>query len=203
MDMLPEILHYWLLNYGSFSLFFILALGIVALPIPEETLLVFSGILISKGIFYPIPTLISAFFGSVLGITLSYTIGSTGGVYLLHKYGPYVGLTSTKMEKVHSWFEHYGKWMLFIGYFIPGVRHFTGIVAGLSTLPYRDFALFAYTGAFFWVSLFLSVGYFFGGYQQQFFEFFEENVELTLTFLCLAVILAALLRAQYAKSRKK
>lgn len=191
MDILPEILTLWILSYGVFALFFLLALGIIALPVPEETLLVASGILITQGIFSPFSTFFAALLGSITGITGSYLIGITGGHYLIERYGGYFGLNSIKMDKVHNWFEYYGKWILFIGYFIPGLRHFTGIFAGISQLSYHHFAIYAYTGALFWVTLFISIGYFFGNYYRIAYEIIETNVEL----FCLsaaAIILIAI-----------
>jgi membrane protein DedA with SNARE-associated domain len=55
-----------------------------------------------------------------------------------------------------------GKWLLVIGYFIPGVRHFSAMVAGSSKLSYPEFAPFAYAGALLWSSTFVSAGYFLG-----------------------------------------
>jgi undecaprenyl-diphosphatase len=49
-----------------------------------------------------------------------------------------------------------------VGYFIPGVRHLTGYVAGASELSFSNFALFAYTGAFCWAATFITLGYFLG-----------------------------------------
>lgn len=194
MDLLPDMLNEWLLQYGNFAIFGLLALGIVALPVPEETLLVFTGLMIQQGTFDLIPTVLSAFCGSVLGITGSYLIGHTGGLYVIKKYGSYVGLTEAKLAQAHNWFEKYGKWVLFIGYFIPGLRHFTGVFAGISDLEYHHFALFAYAGAFFWVLTFVSIGYFFGNYHQKFFELVESNVEHFLTAGILIVLLVISLR---------
>ncbi|MBA3602121.1 MAG: DedA family protein [Parachlamydiaceae bacterium] len=189
MDMLPEMLNVWLLNYGSFALFALLALGIIALPVPEETLLVFTGLLIQKGTLNFFPAFTAAYLGSIVGITGSYLIGHTGGLYVIKKYGSYIGLSEGKMDKAHYWFERYGKWILFIGYFIPGVRHFTGIFAGVTNLEYRHFALFAYSGAFFWVSTFITLGYFFGNYDQELFELVEGNLELILSLGVIAILL--------------
>ena len=47
------------------------------------------------------------------------------------------------------------------GYFIPGVRHLTGYIAGTTALEYRHFAVFAYTGGVAWVLAFIAIGYFF------------------------------------------
>lgn len=47
---------------------------------------------------------------------------------------------------------------MIVCYFIPGVRHITGYFSGIAKIPYRSFALYAYTGALLWVSAFISLG---------------------------------------------
>ena len=66
----------WVTHYGSVSLFFLMMLGIVGLPVPDETLLVFSGYLIFKGKLNPVFTFCVALAGSATGITLSYCAGT-------------------------------------------------------------------------------------------------------------------------------
>jgi len=152
----------WLLHYGSFALFGLLAVGIIAMPIPEETLMVLAGLLMSQGKLSLTATPFAALFGSICGMTVSYVLGRTAGHFCIHRLGSWVGLTEKRLQKVHDWFERIGTWTLVIGYFIPGLRHFTGFSAGTTDLEYNRFALFAYSGALLWVSTFLSVGYFFG-----------------------------------------
>lgn len=159
---LPEALTIWLTQYGSFALFVLLALGIFALPIPDETLMLFAGALMAKGQLLILPTILACFLGALCGITLSYIIGRTAGTWLIKRYGHWVRLNEAKMERVHEWFERIGCWTLLIGYFIPGIRHLTGYAAGITELEYRKFAAFAYTGGILWVSIFLSIGYFLG-----------------------------------------
>jgi len=159
-----EQLAQWLLHYGSFALFGLLALGIVALPIPDESLMVLSGVLMYKGSLEIAPTLVAAYAGSITGITISYVIGRTVGKYVVRRFGGWFGVTADKVRLVHDWFAHLGKWALFFGCFIPGVRHLTGLIGGSIALEYHYFALFAYAGAILWASTFLSMGYFFGNY---------------------------------------
>ncbi|MBN9377988.1 MAG: hypothetical protein BGO14_00695 [Chlamydiales bacterium 38-26] len=175
MEYIHETFAYWILDYGSIALFFLLALGIVALPIPDETLMVVSGVLIHQGHLYAIPTLIAAYAGSMCGITLSYLLGRTAGQYVLKKYGRWVGINQQNLQKAHEWYEYMGKWTLTFGYFIPGVRHVTGIFAGMTELEYPKFALFAYSGAFLWASVFLAIGYFFGPYWAHILGFMDEH----------------------------
>ena len=66
-----EILVGWLTQYGAISLFVLLIFGIIALPIPEETLMVLSGILIKKGGLYLMPTLTAGYLGHAATIASS------------------------------------------------------------------------------------------------------------------------------------
>lgn len=163
----------WILSYGSIAIFFLLVLGIVGLPIPDETLMVFAGYLIAKNQLSGPVTFLAAFAGSACGITLSYLLGITSGHYLLEKVGPKIGITQKKVQRVHDWFFKIGKWLILVGYFIPGVRHLTGYVAGMMRLPKITFALIAYSGALIWSSLFLTLGYYFGDHL----EFILTNIE--------------------------
>lgn len=190
---LDTLLH-WMANYGSIVLFFLLALGIIALPVPDETLMVFAGILMSQEKLEIPQTLIAAYLGSICGITGSYFLGHFAGKYLIHRHGKWFGITQERYEKAHIWFERFGTWTLLIGYFIPGVRHFTGFSAGMAALRYREFALFAYTGALLWVSVFLSIGYFFGHYWLVILEKIEVRLEDALLVVVFALIAYAVYR---------
>lgn len=196
MEFLPDIdtLTLWLTHYGPVSLFILLALGIIALPVPEETLLVTSGALMKNGQLDEISTVIAAICGSVLGITTSYLIGRSTSKFVIHRYGSWIGITEERLDQAHAWFEKYGKWSLFIGYFIPGVRHFTGLFAGITELQFSHFAFFAYLGAIVWVSLFLTVGYTVGHYLPVIFENIEIIIEVMLATLLIAGILYLFLR---------
>ena len=147
----------WLMQYGYASLFGLLVLGIVGLPVPDETLLVFSGYLISRGHFHAPLTFIAAALGSMCGISVSYFIGRTLGHGAVLRFGKYIRLTPERLDLVHRWFNRAGEWLLAFGYFIPGVRHFTALVAGTSKLEFTTFARFAYAGAFVWVAFFLAL----------------------------------------------
>ena len=185
----------WVTQYGAVSLFFLMMLGIVGLPIPDETLLVFSGYLIFRGTLNPLLTFSMALLGSITGITVSYFLGRIYGLKLVHKYGRYFHFTEERFRKVHNWFERAGRWSLFFGYYIAGVRHFTAMVAGASELEYPVFAGFAYCGAFTWVLTFLSLGYFMGERWQRASE--QAHRYLLVTCMVLGAILGIYLLTRY------
>jgi len=152
----------WLAQHGYAGLFFLLMLGILGLPIPDETLLVFCGYLIFKGRLDAQRAFVAGFAGSMCGITLSYLLGLKFSREVIFRYGKYLRITAQHVEDVSRWFDRFGLWLLSVGYFIPGVRHFTALVAGMSQLSVRRFACFAYPGAAVWVATFLTLGYVFG-----------------------------------------
>ncbi len=160
MEELLIVFSSWLLHYGAPVLFFLLLLGIVGMPIPDETLLILSGWLMAKGKLHFVPTILAAIIGSICGITLSYILGKYAGNWLIERYGDRLRLSSSKVQRIQDWYGHIGKWLLFIGYFIPVVRHLSGFVAGGAKLSFRQFMLYAYTGALIWSTTFLAVGYF-------------------------------------------
>lgn len=171
-----ENVQFWISHYGYMGIFSLLMLGIIGLPVPDETLLTLSGYLIFHGELKLIPTFFAAFLGSIAGISISYAIGSTFGHHILIKYGHYIHITEDRMEKAHLWFEKIGRWSLLVGYFIPGVRHVVAIFAGTSELQMWEFALFAYSGGFIWTVTFLSIGYFFGKHSRVVLHSINHNI---------------------------
>lgn len=199
MDFLPdqETMTYWITHYGAFSLFILLALGVVALPVPDETLMVLAGILIKAGELPFVSTVLASFLGSMFGITLSYVLGRTAGSGLLHRYGGKIGLSDDKLAIAHEWFAHYGKWTLTFGYFLPGIRHLTGFAAGSSELAYPQFALFAYLGAAIWATVFLSIGYFVGNYWYDLIAIVEKYSDFAFPAAFVIAVLAYFLYRRY------
>jgi membrane protein DedA with SNARE-associated domain len=202
-EFLPQTLAVWITQYGSLALFVLLAFGIFALPIPDETLMVFAGFLVAHGKLELLPTYIAAFVGACFGITISYTIGRTAGTFLIKRYGHWVRITEAKMQRVHDWFGRFGRWALLIGYFIPGIRHLTGYAAGISVLEYRKFALFSYSGAFIWSALFLSLGYFLGHKWTNISAILQQQWYNLILALIAIVVLAIIYLWLRAKKRKQ
>src|SRR4051794_38871387 len=144
-------------RYGYFAIFGLLMLGIVGPLIPDETILVFAGILARQGKLEYVAVLAAGYAGSLCGITLSYLLGRNGLAWLMEKV-PFMRKHSAQyLEKVNQWFARYGHWTLFFGYFVVGVRHFTAVVAGTSRMNAKHFALYAYTGGLLWVICFVSL----------------------------------------------
>ena len=149
---------YFIEHFGYFGIIIVLIGGIVGLPIPDEVLLTYAGYNVFQGKLSYILSLLSAFAGSIGGISLSYFIGYKFGLPLLKKFGPKIHITEDKINRTRNLFKKIGPTLILIGYFIPGVRHLTAYVAAINSFPFRKFVVYAYSGALLWSFTFITLG---------------------------------------------
>jgi membrane protein DedA with SNARE-associated domain len=170
-------------RYGLQAIFGLQVLGIVGLPVPDELLLTIAGTLVRAGKLPLVGTLAAAMSGAMVGITISYLAGRFIGLAALRRI---VHIPDEPLHRAEHWFHRTGGWLLTFGYFIPGVRHVTAIAAGSSGLGYGTFAAFAYPGAIFWSSFFVTAGYVLGHRWRPAFEAIREHVHVVVVVAALA-----------------
>jgi len=105
----------------------------------------------------------------ILGVTLiaaalaadnvNYFLGSKLGIRLF-KNEKSKFFNRRNLDRTHVFYEKYGGRTLLVGHFIPVIRTFAPLVAGMARMPYRQFLLYCVLSAVLWVSLFESIGYF-------------------------------------------
>lgn len=164
-----------------------LIFGIVGLPIPDEVLLAYIGYNTYIGRLSFAMSIFICFLGAAAGITISYLLGSKLGEPFLRRFGPKIGIKDKTVKRTHRLFEKIGGVLLFVGYFIPGVRHVTAYVAGILNCSYKRFSLFAYAGALVWVIVFISLGHQLGIHWTQVESFFKDF--LWMIWLAVIIIL--------------
>ncbi|CAA7600544.1 Phosphatidic acid phosphatase type 2/haloperoxidase [Acididesulfobacillus acetoxydans] len=143
-------------HYGYYGLYLVLGVSIMGIPLPDEFIMTYVGFLTYAGKLNPVLAVASAAFGSMSGITVAYWLGRLFHDRVLAYLERHAG--GERLEKVLRWYQRQGGKLLTAGYFIPGVRHLSGYVAGLSGLPYPGFAFFAYLGALLWTAAFIFLG---------------------------------------------
>lgn len=201
MELLEKIQHLFG-SYGYSVLFFGLLLEFIALPFPGETTMAYAGYLSYKGQLDFGILAILAFLGTTIGMTITYFIGAKAGLPFIVRYGKWFLFKQDKLDKTQKWFAKYGNVLIFIGYFIPGVRHFTGYFAGIAAVPFRKFALYAYSGALFWVVLFLGIGKVFGPQWNAVFHLAHQYAAYIVAGIGLLLIAAVLYRYRKAWGRR-
>jgi membrane protein DedA with SNARE-associated domain len=151
----------WITACGYPGIFVLLILGIIGLPVPDEWLLVLAGCLAFKNVLSLFPTLVVAGLGTAAGLTASYFLGTMSSAWVL-RYGRWLSITDEKLGRVRGWFQNFGRRLLIVGPFLPGVRNLMGFVAGASGLELMAFARYAYVGGILSSTTFVAFGYFVG-----------------------------------------
>jgi len=143
-------------HYGYGILFTALFLEMLALPLPGEMMMSYAGLFVYEGKLNMSLSIAAASLGVSAGISLSYWIGYRLGKPFVLKHGHKIHLGEPQMESMTRWFARYGNKLLFIAFFIPGVRHITGYFCGVTQMPFRRFTSYVPVLGWLW-QLFISL----------------------------------------------
>jgi membrane-associated protein len=120
----------------------------------------------------------AAFLGNVTG----YEIGRAIGEPLRERDGRI--LKKRYFDQTHAFFEKYGARALVLGRFVPIVRTFITLVAGVGRMDRRHFLTWSLVGAVLWATGITLLGYFLGGV-----AFLQHNIEATALVIVLVSVL--------------
>lgn len=161
------------LVYSPLFLIVFIETGVVVFPfLPGDSLLFAAGVFSADGGGLNIwATLIVFYAAAILGNTSNYWIARLFGSRIIDS-GKIKALTPERMAKLDEFFARYGGLTIVITRFMPFFRTFAPFIAGTGHMRFGRFTLFNAIGGVSWVSLFVLVGYFFGGIPlvQQHFE---------------------------------
>jgi membrane protein DedA with SNARE-associated domain len=134
-------------------------LGNANIPIPSEAVLPVGGILAQQGkMDFHIVAWVGTL-GSVLGSVISYGFGAFLGTDFLRKYGKYVLMKTHEIDTAERWFGKYGLQITLWGRFVPLVRSFVSLPAGLYRANFPLFLLYSFLGSLPWCYLWTWLGF--------------------------------------------
>jgi membrane protein DedA with SNARE-associated domain len=137
----------------------LMALESMIFPLPSEAVMPFVGFQVADGKWNLWLAIASTSVGSIIGSLLSYWMGYFGGKPLILKVGKYLLLNQRDLERTEQFFHRRsGLLVIFIARFIPVVRHFSSIPAGMGRTPMLPFLLLTLAGATMWNSFLLVCG---------------------------------------------
>ena len=149
-------------SIGIFGAGLFIAIESIVIPLPSEFVLLLSGFNVSIGEFQFIPLLIATTTGSLIGALVLYTVGygiSKDRVnYLTDRFGKYVGIKQSEVDKAFKWFDKYGAWTIFFGRLFPLVRSLVSIPAGLSEMNVIKFGLLTVGGSSIFNATWITIG---------------------------------------------
>jgi membrane-associated protein len=153
---------YLITTYSYLGIFIIIFLesGIL-FALPGDSLLFTAGLFASAYSFNLFLLIFIIFLGTFFGGVVGYEIG----VYLekLKKYSFFrLVLKQEHIDKAHEFFNKYGKLAIVFSRFVPIVRTFTPIVAGIAEVPYKFFIKYSLISSILWAITVTLLGYFLG-----------------------------------------
>ncbi|HEV7365944.1 MAG TPA: bifunctional DedA family/phosphatase PAP2 family protein [Gemmatimonadales bacterium] len=155
-------IHHFLETYGYGALFLLVGLESVGVPLPGETALLTAAAFAAQGHLSLVGVILAAAAGGIAGDAAGYWIGRKGGVPVIRRYGRFLHIDDTKLDRARAFFERHGGKTVFLGRFVSLLRMWAAVFAGVSRMPYPKFTLFNVAGGLCWATLFGSLGYLFG-----------------------------------------
>jgi membrane-associated protein len=129
---------------------------------PGDSLLFTAGIFASQGFYNIEVLLIGCIIAAILGDSVGYWSGNKYGRQLFDRDAGFF-FKKKRLYDAEIFYEKHGKSTIIIARFIPIIRTFAPIVAGIGKMKYSSFISYNIFGGIFWVSLLLLSGYFLGG----------------------------------------
>ena len=125
--------------------------------LPGDTLLFTAGLLASQGKLNVAVILIGSFVAAVAGNQVAYAVGNRLGPSLF-KPGSRL-FKAEYVERANEYFDKYGSRTIVLARFVPAVRTFAPILAGIGTMRYRIFVTYNLIGALLWAVGVTLLGY--------------------------------------------
>jgi membrane protein DedA with SNARE-associated domain len=148
-------------SYGYFVIFVPVLLETAGLPLPGETVLLFSGVAASQGRIDPWIAIVVGSAAAIIGDNIGYAIGRYGGRRLVMKLA-HVGRIESSLAWGETFFAKHGGKTVFVARWIFGLRIFGAWIAGMVHMPWRVFFLWNAAGGITWCVSVIGLGYFFG-----------------------------------------
>ncbi len=169
-----------LLNKGGLALLAAIVFAesglLIGFFLPGDSLLFIAGFLSSKAGGNVLPALpwvlLCAFVAAVAGDQVGYLFGRKVGPALFTRPDSRI-FRQANVQKAHAYFERHGAKTIVLARFVPIVRTFAPIVAGVGQMRYRTFLMFNLVGGLLWAVGVTTLGYFLGET-----SFVKNNIEL-------------------------
>lgn len=208
MDWLkPEVL---IASFGAFAMIgvciivFVETGLLVGFFLPGDSLLFVTGLMVSSGaIVFPLAesTFVVPIWLACAMISVSAWLGDQTGYWIGRKVGPAIFnksdskfFSQKNVSRTNSFFERYGARAIILAHFVPVMRTFVPVAAGIGEMPYRKFLKYNIVGVLGWGTGVTLLGFFLGKI-----PFVADHVEyFTIGFVVLSTvpILLELIRAR-------
>ena|SRR3989338_3367952 len=156
--------------------------------LPGDSLLFTAGFLASQGYLSIVPLSLLCFLAAILGDNFGYAFGKKVGPAIFKKEDSLI-FHKKHLERAENFYSEYGPKAIVLARFLPIVRTFAPILAGVGKMRYQTFFYYNVMGAAIWALGLSFLGYFLGSY--------VPNIDKYLLPIILAIIIVSILPTAY------
>jgi membrane protein DedA with SNARE-associated domain len=132
--------------------------GIISLP-SSQFIYVTAGFFVPSGQLSFLPIIIAGTIGNILGNIILYEISRKKGMKYVARWK---GFSEVKITKLHRAFERKGIIIICLGKFLPGIKVFVPVVAGIASMHRTGYAVIIAITSFLWALGLTYFGFYFG-----------------------------------------
>jgi Uncharacterized membrane-associated protein len=194
---LPELIQ-WAGFVGLTAIVFSETGLLVGFFLPGDSLLVTAGLLGARGYFnvYSLAPLLTL--AAILGNSTGYLIGHASGPRIFRREDSLL-FNKKHAIRAHQFYEKYGRKTIILAQFMPIIRTFSPVVAGVAEMPFRHFITYNVVGAILWIWSMVFTGYFLGRYIPG----IDKHIEIVVIVVILISIMPGIISTLRNRSRSK
>lgn len=186
-------------GYPLMAIIIFVETGLLFPLLPGDSMLVFAGIFAAKGTLniwliqlWLIPC-------AIAGDAVSYWLGRKSGPMIFNRSKSKI-FNPEHVEKARAFYDKHGGKSIIIARFMPIVRTFVPVIAGVAQMPYKQFGFYNIIGGVAWISSMSFLGYFLGGIFPQIATHIEKVI-IVVVFLSIAPGIYAWFKAMMDKRK--
>lgn len=161
-------------SHGYLAFILLAFLQACCIPISSEATWAFAGVIAATqpNKFSLLGVIVFGIIAEMAGALVAYAIGRRGGRTLLERYGKYVLVTRSDLDRAEHFFAGRGSWAVAVTRALPIVRTFAAFAAGVVEVPALAFTIFCFIGTAAWGVVLSLLGYNLGDAVTKFFNKF-------------------------------
>jgi len=171
---------------------------LVGVFLPGDSLLVTAGLLAARGYLnvYALAPLLTV--AAICGNSVGYFIGRATGPRIFNRENS-LFFNKKHAIRAHEFYAKYGRKTIVLAQFMPIIRTFAPVVAGVGGMKFRQFITFNIIGAVIWIWSMVGIGYFLGSYIPG----IDQHIEIVIAIVIFISILPGLISGYRARRAKR
>lgn len=171
---------------------------LVGFFLPGDSLLVTAGLLGAKGYFnvYTLAPLLTL--AAIGGNSTGYLIGRGTGPRIFRRENSLL-FNKKHAMRAHDFYERYGRKTIILAQFMPIIRTFSPVVAGVGGMRFRAFFGYSALGAVAWIWSMMFTGFFLGRYIPG----IDKHIEIVVIIVILVSIMPGIVSGARARTRNR